>query len=61
MKKNIPNIRFSRDYPGETSNNFWLTKTPDERVEAVEIIREQYYAMLGYKKAPRIKKTIKIS
>lgn len=40
---------------------YWMNKTPEERVEAVETIREHYYSMLGYDTPPRIKKIIKIS
>lgn len=61
MKKKSRVIKFSTDYHGETTPDFWLSKSPEERMEAVEVIREQYYAMLGYNKTPRIKKIIKIS
>ncbi len=40
--------------------SFWQSKTPEERLEAVETIREQYYAMLGHTSPPRIKKIIRI-
>lgn len=32
---------------------FWLSKTPAERIEAVEFLRSQYYALEGYKDIPR--------
>lgn len=32
---------------------FWLSKTPEERIEAVEFLRSQYYALAGYKSMPR--------
>lgn len=32
---------------------FWLEKTPHERIEAVEFLRSQYYALSGYKSIPR--------
>ena len=35
--------------------SFWKTKTPEERVEALETIREHYYSMLGYTEPHRIK------
>lgn len=44
----------------DESLTFWLSRTPEERVEAVETIRENYYQMLGYRTAPRIKKIIMI-
>ena len=43
------------------SKKFWMSKSPEERIEAVETIREHYYSMLGYSETPRIKKIIKIS
>ena len=33
---------------------FWKKNTPEERVSAVEILREQYYAICGYTTIPRI-------
>ena len=33
---------------------FWGKHTPEERVSAVEILREQYYAICGYTTIPRI-------
>ena len=45
----------------DDSVSFWKTKTPEERVEALETIREHYYSMLGYTEPPRIKKIIKIT
>jgi hypothetical protein len=37
-----------------TDLQFWLKKTPEERIEAVEFLRSQYYALAGYKSVPRI-------
>ena len=45
---------------GTDSRSFWMSKTPAERVEAVETIREHYYSMLGYTEPPRIKKIMKL-
>ncbi|MCP4135461.1 MAG: hypothetical protein GY754_31120 [bacterium] len=59
--KKIIKITNDSDKDKEGSKNFWLSKTPEERVEAVETIREQYYSMLGYDEPPRIKKIIKFS
>lgn len=33
---------------------FWLGKTPEERIEAVEFLRSQYYVLSGYENVPRI-------
>ena len=43
----------------KNSYEFWISKTPEERVEAVETIRQHHYAMLGYKTPPRIKNIIR--
>ncbi len=32
---------------------FWLGKTSQERIEAVEFLRSQYYALSGCKSIPR--------
>jgi hypothetical protein len=43
-----------------TDLQFWLAKTSQERVEAVEFLRSQYYALSGYKSIPRIVPTLQI-
>ena len=37
-----------------TDLGFWLGKPATERVGAVEFLREQYYALSGYKSLPRL-------
>ena len=37
---------------------FWQTKTPQERINAVEFLRSQYYSLSGYTEIPRITYTI---
>jgi hypothetical protein len=39
---------------------YWQEKTPEERLSAVEFLREQYYLILGFKDIPRISKTVNI-
>jgi hypothetical protein len=39
---------------------YWLQKTPNERIEAVEFLRSQHYALLGYKSIPRLVPEIKL-
>jgi hypothetical protein len=56
--KNI--ISISDAEKKDESRSFWLSRTPEERVEAVETIREHHYQMLGYRNIPRIKKIITI-
>lgn len=43
-----------------TDLNFWLKKSPEERVETVEFLRTQYYALSGYKTLPRFVPSIQI-
>ncbi len=33
---------------------YWMKKTPEERLDAVEFLREQYYAIQGYPDTPRM-------
>ncbi|OHD71172.1 MAG: hypothetical protein A2W19_15395 [Spirochaetes bacterium RBG_16_49_21] len=61
MRKIKKIIKITEQKNIQSSDNFWMLKTPQERIEAAEIIREHYYIMRGYNETPRIKKTIKIS
>jgi hypothetical protein len=38
----------------EITRRFWKNKSPDERLSAVEFLREQYYVIQGYKEPPSI-------
>ncbi len=55
MQLNIVN-RFDK----KTDLQFWLHKTPQERIDAVEFLRTQYYALSGYKTIPKLIYTIQI-
>jgi len=39
---------------------FWKTKTPEERLDAVELLREQCYLLQGYERLPLIIRKISI-
>jgi len=39
---------------------FWSTKTPNERLSAVEFLREQFYIIQGYDRPPSIIRKITI-
>jgi hypothetical protein len=39
---------------------YWKKCTPEERVSAVEILREQYYAICGHRTTPRMSKELRI-
>ena len=43
-----------------TDYEFWKTKTPEERLEAVELLREQCYLIQGYDRLPLIVRKISI-
>jgi len=36
------------------TRRFWKNKSPDERLSAVEFLREHYYIIQGYKAPPSI-------
>lgn len=40
--------------------DFWLGKSAAERVAAVEFLREQYYALSGYRSLPRLAHAIRL-
>jgi hypothetical protein len=37
---------------------YWLGKTPEERIEAVMEIREQYLRSIGYNKTPEVEPVV---
>jgi hypothetical protein len=39
-----------------TDRRFWMGKSPEERLDAVEFLREQFYVIQGYSEPPRIQK-----
>jgi hypothetical protein len=41
--------------------DFWKSKSPEERVGAVEFLREQCYLAMGYDKPPGITRVVKVS
>jgi hypothetical protein len=43
-----------------SDHEFWKTKTPEERLSAVEFLREQYYIIQGYDQRPSIFRKISI-
>ena len=44
----------------EETRLFWIRKSSEERISAVEFLREQYYAIQGYKTVPSIVREIRI-
>ena len=39
---------------------FWRGRSPEERIDAVEFLRMQYYALSGYKDTPRFIPNVEI-
>ena len=42
----------------EETRSFWQQKSPEERLSAVEFLREQFYIIQGYQSVPRIKREL---
>jgi hypothetical protein len=40
--------------------DYWKNKTPEERVSTVELLREQFYIIQGYKSIPRLTHVINL-
>ena len=57
QKRNLV-IRISSLEDQAATRLFWLDKSPEERLDAVEFLREQYYVIQGYKTVPRIIKEL---
>ena len=60
MKKKIRHISIVDKDDVDSAIAYWQEKTPEERLSAVEFLREQYYCIQGYAKVPRISKTVNI-
>jgi hypothetical protein len=54
MQKRKPVIRISNKEDEEPTRRFWLGKSPEERLDTIEFLREQYYIIRGYETVPRI-------
>jgi len=57
-KKNNITVVDTDDAAGDVL--FWKNKTPEERLDAVELLREQYYVIQGYKDIPRIERVVRV-
>ena len=44
----------------EMTRLFWKKRSPEERLSAVEFLREQYYIIQGYKEIPSIIRKLNI-
>jgi len=53
MKRTMPIAIVDKEDQQATSF-FWLQKSPEERLSAVEFLREQFYSIQGYTSLPRM-------
>ena len=44
----------------DTDYDFWKSKSPEERIGAVEFLREQCYLAMGYSEPPAITRVVKV-
>lgn len=58
-RKNLPIHIVKRDN-NSSDLQFWLHKTPQERIDAVESLRKQYYSLCGCSDIPRITQIIQV-
>ena len=59
QKKNRRLVIVDKDDDEET-RRYWQQKSPEERLSAVEFLREQFYIIQGYQSVPRIKRDLKL-
>ena len=60
MKRKHKTIFINKKEDDEMTRLFWKNKSPEERLSAVEFLREQYYVIQGYKAAPSIIRELRI-
>ena len=45
----------------ELYRDYWRIKSPEERLSAVEFLREQFYVIQGFASVPRLTKIVHIA
>ena len=60
-KKSMKKITILVEENGESHRLYWIKKSPEERLSAVEFLREQFYAIQGFPSVPRLTKKINIA
>ena len=53
-------IRVVDRHDDEATRLFWKNKSPDERLSAVEFLREQCYVIQGYEEPPSIIRKLRL-
>jgi len=54
MKRKHKIIFVNKKEDDEITRRFWKSKSPEERLSAVEFLREHYYIIQGYEAPPSI-------
>jgi len=57
--RDVPPVLLDRD-DGSTTRQFWAKRSVEERLSAVEFLREQFYAIAGYPSLPRLVRKIRL-
>ena len=60
MKRENRGIAIVDKEDDEKTRRYWGEKSQEERLSAVEFLREQYYIIQGYKAIPRIIRELRI-
>ena len=60
MKRKHKTIFVTKKEDDEMASRFWKNKSPDERLSAVEFLREHYYIIQGHKAPPSIIRELRI-
>ncbi len=58
-KKSLPIVILDRDDPA-SDIEFWRKKSPEERLDAVEFLREQCYLAMGIQGQPRLVRELRL-
>jgi len=58
-RKNTRIVVLDRD-DGGTSRLYWREKSAEERLGAVEFLREQFYIIQGHKSVPLIERVLRV-
>ena len=60
MSKPNKLIRVVERHDDEATRLYWKNKSPEERLSAVEFLREQCYVIQGYKSVPSIIRKVRV-
>jgi hypothetical protein len=59
MIRNVVSKHNLHDSQAKLDLEYWLSRTPEERVEAVEILRRQFYGVAATARLQRVVRVIK--